>query len=473
MEYEDDEYDQYQQYEDELYKDASEESESNDEVDSELEDNMLARIHYSTNVYKRVGSNASKSSEGQTANGSANNTNLTDNHLAAPPTAAEDYFNAVNQEYEQDSDNDDGNVNASTHVNNQDVTNFTTTDMNGNNQKNIDPDEEHGESRYSVEKKGASKNDWNQHAIAAGNSPNKETNGDENGSDESDTSDEEGAISGEEAADRVSFAEEEIELDQHVIDLGASLDDTQEEANDYDLNAELGHLDDEGFKGHTRYYLESKPKSELFAILVELRMIMFLVTAQSLFVIIAKRKVTYPTTVLIQEDMAHTNGARGAIRGNTSQMIAIDKGLHIPTSVPVQRSALNLVLGSYSKDLPLLKRTTTTNQLPNQPPVPHPIATHRLQDTIQGQIGMITTTAHLPPDAIAITMMTITEGLDRNHIQGTDIDVAIIETIAAITTTTMQEKRNRGGSGLTGIWIISEILDLGTVRTMNAMFKSS
>ncbi|KAF9170222.1 hypothetical protein BGX21_004152 [Mortierella sp. AD011] len=252
MEYEDDEYDQYQQYEDELYKDASEESESNDEVDSELEDNMLARIHYSTNVYKRVGSNASKSSEGQTANGSVNNIDLADNHLAAPPTAAEDYFNSVNQENEQDSDNDEGIANASTHANNQDVTNITTTNMNGNYQKNVDPDEEHGESRYNVEKKGASKNNWNQHAIAVGNSPSKGTNGDEDGSDESDTSDEEGAITGEEAADRVNFAEKEIKLDQHVIDLGAPLDDIQEEVNDYDLNAELGHLDDEEFKDCNR-----------------------------------------------------------------------------------------------------------------------------------------------------------------------------------------------------------------------------
>ncbi|KAF9207341.1 hypothetical protein BGZ49_000645 [Haplosporangium sp. Z 27] len=239
MEYEDDEYDQYQQYEDELYKDASEESESDGEVDSDLEDNMLAHIHYSTNVYKNVGPGTSKSSEDQTGNKSISNNGATDSHLAASPTAAEDYFKSVNQGNELDSETEEGIIKSSSRANKTAAATINVGKK--SNDKDVDLDKEIEESRYSAEKKDTRKNKWSQQAIVEGIHSSNENSGEEE-SEESDG--DEQSTSG----DDPKIQEYESQLDQHVIDLGASRNDTQDNTNDYDLDVELGHLEDEDFK---------------------------------------------------------------------------------------------------------------------------------------------------------------------------------------------------------------------------------
>ncbi|KAF8976868.1 hypothetical protein BGZ46_007892 [Entomortierella lignicola] len=254
MEYEDDEYDQYQQYEDELYKDASEESESDGEVDSDLEDNMLAHIHYSTNVYKNVGPGTSKSSEDQTGNKSISNNGATDSHLAASPTAAEDYFKSVNQGNELDSETEEGIIKSSSRANKTAAATINVGKK--SNDKDVDLDKEIEESRYSAEKKDTRKNKWSQQAIVEGIHSSNEDSGEEE-SEESDG--DEQSTSG----DDPKIQEYESQLDQHVIDLGASRNDTQDNTNDYDLDVELGHLEDEDFKGRSRYYLESKERAFL------------------------------------------------------------------------------------------------------------------------------------------------------------------------------------------------------------------
>ncbi|KAF9928298.1 hypothetical protein BGZ65_006341, partial [Modicella reniformis] len=53
------------------------------------------------------------------------------------------------------------------------------------------------------------------------------------------------------------------QLDEYVLDLKAAVGAIGDEASKYDLDAELGHLEDEDFKGRSRYYLEIKTRKEL------------------------------------------------------------------------------------------------------------------------------------------------------------------------------------------------------------------
>ncbi|KAF9579875.1 hypothetical protein BGW38_003691 [Lunasporangiospora selenospora] len=69
MDYSDDDYESYRQYEDDMYREPSEDSES-DKVDSEVEDAMLSQLNYSTNVSKRLGPRAIKASSADSGNDS-------------------------------------------------------------------------------------------------------------------------------------------------------------------------------------------------------------------------------------------------------------------------------------------------------------------------------------------------------------------------------------------------------------------
>ncbi|CAO3564806.1 unnamed protein product [Mortierella alpina] len=245
MDYEDEDYDQYQQYEDEIYKDSSERSEEgSDAGDSEFEDTMLSHIHYSTNVYKKIETTAKVPEQNATAESSAQKTvdgSRTD-HLAEPSSAVDDYFKAVNQGTEPDSENDEGKSKAKSSIQNAPII-------------VIDDDED---SKYSVEKK-KDVDAWD--AKAASKAVDVQ---DDSGSD----SDSEG-LSASDAESR-SDAErgrhdsegDEVDnddaqgLDEHFLDFGRL--DAGDEPNEFDLEAELGHLDDQKFLGRGRYYLEAR-----------------------------------------------------------------------------------------------------------------------------------------------------------------------------------------------------------------------
>ncbi|KAF8937401.1 hypothetical protein BGZ58_002764 [Dissophora ornata] len=264
MDYEDDAYDEHQQYEDELYKDPSGESEFSDGVDSEVEDTILSHIHYSTNVYKKAGVNSAKLAEGQEANTTSNSATGTSSavatppkgHLAATPTATEDYFKAVNQGNELDSENEEGIIKASKRVKLS-----TTTGGAGGKSNNDLKDDDHSEqdeeeeSRYSVEKKkDIGLNSWSQR-VGASEDPTMDMS-------DADESDEEVIESADQSHNESEESHNESEeshnesdgLDEHFLDLGGSKQGEEKELNNYDLDAELGHLEGEDFKITTEYY---------------------------------------------------------------------------------------------------------------------------------------------------------------------------------------------------------------------------
>ncbi|KAF9182014.1 hypothetical protein BGZ51_005018 [Haplosporangium sp. Z 767] len=255
MDYEDDDYDQYQQYEDELYKDVSEESNDSDQVDSDLEDTMLGHIHYSTNVYKRLGTAAKPSPQGESgtptpttesASVATPNSTLT-NHLADAPVPAEDYFKAVNQGMELDSEKDEGIIKASARKS------ATATASAKGKERAIEEDED--ESRYNVEKKKdpSRKNAWDQHSVSTGTPQESDESDDTDTSESNDDQEDESGSDPEEPSDRDIAIPKG--LDEHVLDLGTPLEDGQDESN-YNMDTELGHLEGEDFKGRNRYYME-------------------------------------------------------------------------------------------------------------------------------------------------------------------------------------------------------------------------
>ncbi|KAI1313848.1 hypothetical protein EDD11_002449 [Mortierella claussenii] len=296
MDYDDDDYDQYRQYEDELYRDASEQSESENELDSELEDNMLAHIHYSTDVYKKVGnnnnnnnnSNAAETDDGQEIAGSVEvgdtTTRASNRHLTTSPNAAEDYFKAVNQGTELDSDNDEEGIVKSSRS--KSSTNTTATKAGSrarsrSESRKSTPDfqgsEDEEESRYNVEKKkDASNKSWSRHATLKADDHSNSSGADENDDQSDDSEDEDQpadqlrsgtSSSSDSDADEddvySEFELEESELDQHVLDLSKPSIDANSAGNTYDLKRELGHLEEEEFKGRSRYYMEPTKEREI------------------------------------------------------------------------------------------------------------------------------------------------------------------------------------------------------------------
>ncbi|KAI7827479.1 hypothetical protein BC939DRAFT_90844 [Gamsiella multidivaricata] len=271
----DDEYDQAQQYEDELYKDSSDKSESSDEVDSEIEDTILSHIHYSTNVYKKAGTTPITPAGDQESNdtfldstdipGPTTPSSVPPNgYLAVTPTAAEDYFRAVNQGTELDSESEEGLIKGAKKAS------ATTAGAGIIGSKASDhkrPVEDEEESRYSVErKKEIPKNTWSQHAESPQGPADESAGTDSEGSEAeqsigsasineiSDDDETEGAPQ----LKKMRLIDDAEGLNEHVLDLGASMKDLEDEANNYDLDTELGHLEDEKFKGHSRYYMGPK-----------------------------------------------------------------------------------------------------------------------------------------------------------------------------------------------------------------------
>lgn len=171
-------------------------------------------------------------------------------HLAV--SGAEDYFRAVNQGTELDDGMDQGNLgNQSNTVNGaQSITKRKRDGDDGD-----DDEDEDEESRYSVEKKDgkSKKSSWNEQVSAS-----RTTGEGANGSDsdmsissnseerDSGVGDEEDEVSSD-GSDMLEDSDEDA-LDEHVLDIGSSTENIDGTDNNYDLNTELGHLDDVDFK---------------------------------------------------------------------------------------------------------------------------------------------------------------------------------------------------------------------------------
>ncbi|GJJ76456.1 protein AIR1/2 [Entomortierella parvispora] len=255
MDYDDD-YDRYQQEEDELYKDPSEDS-NEDEVDSELEDTLLGHIHYSSNVYKKIGSNT-KTSAPESTNVSSAVSTPKNGHLAL--SGADDYFKAVNQGTELDDHMDQGIASSSS---NPVTASQSITKRKRGDDEEEGMDDEDEESRYSVEKKdGSSKkaSSWNDQVAAPRTAGPEDSDSDMS---ISSVSEERDSGVGDEEDEVTSVGDSEMEnsdqaLDEHVLDLGTSTENVDGTDNNYDLDTELGHLDNEDFKGRNRYYMEKE-----------------------------------------------------------------------------------------------------------------------------------------------------------------------------------------------------------------------
>ncbi|KAG0048054.1 hypothetical protein BGZ83_006942 [Gryganskiella cystojenkinii] len=276
MDYEDDDYDRYQQEEDELYKDESENSEASDEVDSELEDTLMGHIHYSTNVYQKIGkattkASASTPSESKSAVNSITSSTTSapkNGHLAA--SGAEDYFRAVNQGSELDDGSDLGLLNSRQQQ--KSLSSFAPgwVAINDNkiNEKKADLKEEE-ESRYSVEKKrkGNKKNSSSHFIIDDSGSEDSEAESLDSDMSMSDDGSnkklqtetierEEGEHIEEDELQQDDESKDEDEreegsgdsLNEHVLEIGSTAENSDDDVNDYDLEKELGHLEDEEFK---------------------------------------------------------------------------------------------------------------------------------------------------------------------------------------------------------------------------------
>ncbi|KAG0292377.1 hypothetical protein BGZ96_004181 [Linnemannia gamsii] len=258
MDYDDDDYDQYRQYEDEMYKDQSEESEASDEVDSELEDTMLGHIHYSTNVYKKIGTGATSvdnqetdsSNEDEDSEGSSG-------HLAEANTPAEDYFKSTKQGAEEDSDTEQRSSKSS-------LPNRTSAIQ----VLDDGEDDEEEESKYKVERKrdiqmnssvANTQGGQNGKSVskANGTGSGSDSDMDLSESDGEDDSRQESAVVLDNEEDTVSdgddaqFGVDREGLDEHFLDLTKTVSGGQEDDNDYDPDAELGHLDDKKFQDCT------------------------------------------------------------------------------------------------------------------------------------------------------------------------------------------------------------------------------
>ncbi|KAK3845367.1 MAG: hypothetical protein J3R72DRAFT_41591 [Linnemannia gamsii] len=258
MDYDDDDgYDQYRQYEDDLYKDESDESNASDEVDSEVEDTMLGHIHYSTNVYKKIGAEAKSTEDQDTGSLTDNKNGQGSNGLLAKANApAEDYFKSTTQGTEADSDNDqeDGALS---------LPNGTPTI----NISDDDGEDEEEESKYKVERKRDTQNGPNgKQANSTGSGSDSDMDLSDSDSEsvphesivilDDDEQDENDVVSDDDYAQSEDGDES---LDEHVLDLTKTISAGQEDDNDYDPDAELGHLDDKKFQGRGRYYLEEAP----------------------------------------------------------------------------------------------------------------------------------------------------------------------------------------------------------------------
>ncbi|KAF9141848.1 Zinc finger CCHC domain-containing protein 7 [Mortierella sp. GBA39] len=256
MDYDDDDYDQYRQYEDEMYKDPTDESEASDEVDSELEDTMLGHIHYSTNVYKKIGTDA-KSTDNQEADSADegdDSSKGSSGHLAEANTPAEDYFKSTKQGAEADSDTEQRSKKSSSP---NGASSIQIADDSG--------DGEEEESKYKVERKrdtqkssSAAETRIGQNSKGAkGAGSGSDSDMDLSDSDRGGDGSQERAAAQDDEDDVVSDSEDARSdtdgesLDEHFLDLTKTVSGGQEDDNDYDPDAELGHLDDKKFQDCT------------------------------------------------------------------------------------------------------------------------------------------------------------------------------------------------------------------------------
>ncbi|KAG0333833.1 hypothetical protein BG000_008847 [Podila horticola] len=229
MDYDDDD-DQYRQYEDEMYKDASEEGEDSDEIESDVEANLLGHIHYSSDLSKTLGMQ----------NGTKNDTNgsptPSSEHLADPVAPAENYFKPRTHSTEQENGTEQASRPLST--------------------KHQLDDEDDGEeeSRYSVTKKRDSKN------TSAQAPPLEEVLSDGSDADSvADFEDEEEEYEGSDDGDDV--VEDKQEIQEHVIDLASLMNGTAPEVGDAPAT-DLSHLEDEKFKDCPTVWREYEYLSE-------------------------------------------------------------------------------------------------------------------------------------------------------------------------------------------------------------------
>ena len=117
----------------------------------------------------------------------------------------------------------------------------------------VDEDEEE-ESRYSVEKKdgNSKKSSWNEQ-VSAPRTTKEGADGSDSDMSISSTSEGKDSGVGDEEDEVTSNGSDMLEgsddaLDEHVLDIGSSTENVDGADNNYDLNTELGHLDDVDFK---------------------------------------------------------------------------------------------------------------------------------------------------------------------------------------------------------------------------------
>ncbi|KAG0095422.1 hypothetical protein BGZ93_005921 [Podila epicladia] len=217
MAYDDDDDDQYRQYEDEMYKDFSEDG---DEIESDVEANLLGHIHYSSDLSKTLGmQNGTK----HDTNSEGSPTAASSEHLAELAAPTESYFKADTHSAEQENGSEQASGPLST-------------------KHRLGEDDEE-ESRYSVTKKRDSKN------TSAQASPSKLDTSDESDSDSvADFEDEEEGYEGsDDDDDDDEIVEDKQEMQEHVIDLASLMNGTAPEVGDAPAT-DLSHLEDEKFK---------------------------------------------------------------------------------------------------------------------------------------------------------------------------------------------------------------------------------
>lgn len=231
MDYEDED-DQYRQYEDEMYKDVSEEGEDSDEIESDVEANLLGHIHYSSDLSKTLGMQNGAKTDTNTSESEGSPMAPFPGHLADPAPPAEDYFKSGHEQ-------ENGNEQVSRPLSSK---------------HRLDDEDDEGdeeESRYSVPKKRDSKN-------TSQASPSKLDLSDGSDADSvADFEDSQGEeYEGSESDAIIDEVKHELqELQEHVIDMASLMNGTAPEVGDAPAT-DLTHLDDEKFKGRGRYYIE-------------------------------------------------------------------------------------------------------------------------------------------------------------------------------------------------------------------------
>jgi hypothetical protein len=193
------------------------------------------------------------SQSGSRSSSPVNNNTSRDSH--PPATAAEDYHQTISRETEQDSETDDDTQEASKQAK-------ASSRIASSNviEQPLNPEDQE-ESRYNVEKKRrvGQRTEWDSHATTpkpvedddAASVHTQENDAPEESKDDP-VDDDRDADEDDSESDmpvkRARILDDEGRLNEHVLVLGAPDGGKDGDDKDYDLEAELGHLEDERFK---------------------------------------------------------------------------------------------------------------------------------------------------------------------------------------------------------------------------------